>query len=123
MKLLLLLAALSLLTPPPALAGDTGYRTPGTWDHGRKDDDDHDNDDREDHERARDAVMRGNALPLSRILRDAEAQGLGRLLEADLEDHHGRLIYELKMLDPRGQVTELRYDAATGALLRRHGRD
>ncbi len=40
----------------------------------------------------------------------------GQLLEAELEQEHGRYIYELKFLDQSGVVQEFEYDARTGQL-------
>ncbi|ACI97911.1 PepSY domain-containing protein [Rhodospirillum centenum] len=82
-----------------------------------------DDDHRRDHDRAREAVLRGEVLPLRDILERAEAEFPGRLLEAELEDDHGRLTYEVKLLTEDGRVLELVYDARDGTLLGVEGRD
>jgi uncharacterized membrane protein YkoI len=71
----------------------------------------------DDQDRARAAVEQGEILPLRTILDRAAADFPGRLLEAKLEDEDRRLVYEVKLLNPAGQVMELVYDARTGALL------
>lgn len=71
-----------------------------------------------DHDRARHAVEEGRILPLKDILARAEASHPGQLLEAELEDEHGALIYELKVLTKDGGVVKLYYDAGTGELLK-----
>jgi uncharacterized membrane protein YkoI len=71
-----------------------------------------------DHDRARRAVEEGRILPLKDILARAEASHPGQLLEAELEDEHGALIYELKVLATDGRVVRLYYDARTGELLK-----
>lgn len=71
-----------------------------------------------DHDRARRAVEEGRILPLKEILARAEASHPGQLLEAELEDELGRLIYELKVLTKDGGVVKLYYDAGTGELLK-----
>ena len=38
----------------------------------------------------------------------------GEVLEVELEEEHGRLVYEIKLLRPGGRLAELLYDAATG---------
>lgn len=76
-----------------------------------------------DHDRARAAVLRGEVLPLRDILERAETAFPGRLLEAELEDDHGRLTYEVKLLTEDGRVLELVYDARDGTLLGVEGRD
>lgn len=75
-----------------------------------------------DHDRARAAKLSGQAKPLSEVVRLAETQFDGRLLEAELEDEHGRLIYELEMLTPQGHRIELIYDAQSLELLKTEGR-
>ena len=75
--------------------------------HARADDDD-------DHLRAKDLVESGEILPLEKILLDAFQNRQWRLLEAELEDEHGRYIYELEILDDKGKVRKLKYDAKTG---------
>lgn len=73
--------------------------------------------DDDDHDRARHAVEAGRILPLKEILARAEADCPGRMIEAELEDEHGRLVYELKMLTADGRVMKLHYDAGTGELI------
>jgi uncharacterized membrane protein YkoI len=36
------------------------------------------------------------------------------VLEVELEEERGRLVYEIKLLRPGGRLVELYYDAATG---------
>lgn len=76
-----------------------------------------------DHDRARRAFEEGRILPLKEILARAEAAYPGQLLEAELEDERGVLVYEIKMLTADGRVVELYYDAATGQLLKAKGRE
>ncbi|MEO5375576.1 MAG: PepSY domain-containing protein [Alphaproteobacteria bacterium] len=76
-------------------------------------DDDHDS----DHDRARRAVAEGRILPLKAILAQAEAAYPGQLIEAELEDEGGSVVYEIKILTEGGQVMKLYYDAHTGELL------
>ena len=66
-----ILICLCLLAALPALAGD-----------GR----DHDH----DHDRARRSVLAGEILPLARILEQVERDYPGQLIEAELEEKHGR---------------------------------
>lgn len=75
-----------------------------------------------DHERARAALQRGEIVPLRTILERAEREVPGRLLEAELEEEGGRLVYEIKLLGADGRVVELLYDARDGALIGAKGR-
>lgn len=74
-------------------------------------------DDRRDHERARAAVQAGQVLPLPALLERVQRQAPGQVLEVELEQEDGRWIYELKLLQPGGQLVKLEVDAATGKLL------
>lgn len=71
-----------------------------------------------DHESARAALARGEILPLPRILTIATGKVPGDVLEVELEDEHGRLIYDLKILARNGRVREVEIDAKTGAVLK-----
>lgn len=74
-------------------------------------------DDRRDHERARAAVQAGQVLALPALLERVQRQAPGQVLEVELEQEDGRWIYELKLLQPGGQLVKLEVDAATGQLL------
>lgn len=86
-------------------------------------DDDDRGDDRHEHDRARRALEAGEILPLRMLLDRAEDRQPGRLLEVELEDEHGRIVYEFKILTPEGRVLELYYDARTGDHLKTEGDD
>ena len=78
------------------------------------------------HDRARRAVEAGEIKPLREILAAAEKSQGGQLIEAELDDEHGRMVYELKLLTSEGRVVKLYYDARTGLQLerdRRNGHD
>lgn len=75
-----------------------------------------------DHDRARRAVQSGQVLPLRTILDKATAQFPGDLIEAELEDEHGQIVYEIKLISPEGNVIKLLYDARDGRLLSAKGR-
>lgn len=58
-------------------------------------------------------------LPLSRILEIAARTAPGEVVKVELEDEHGVLAYELKVVTASGRLIELRIDARTGAVLKR----
>lgn len=66
-----------------------------------------------DHERVREAVARGEMVPLSVILADAQRRHPGTVLDVELDDDE----YEIEILGANGVIMELEYDARTGALL------
>ena len=60
----------------------------------------------------------GEVLSFQAILREAEDRYPGaRLLEAELDDDDGELIYEIELLTRDGVVRELEIDARSGRLL------
>lgn len=75
-----------------------------------------------DHDRARDAVQSGQVLPLETVLAAMRRDFPGDVIEAELDDWHGRPVYEIKLISPDGNVQKLMYDARDGTLLRAKGR-
>ena len=72
----------------------------------------------EDYREAQRLRQSGKILPLETIVQRAKAVHPGKLLDIELEHDDGRYVYELELLDERGVVWELKYDAATGILLK-----
>jgi uncharacterized membrane protein YkoI len=76
-----------------------------------------------DHERARAAVRAGEVLPLPTLLERLHRTHPGQVLELELEreDDSGRQpsrwVYEIKLLQPDGQLLKLAVDARTGQVL------
>jgi uncharacterized membrane protein YkoI len=71
-----------------------------------------------DQDLARQALQRGEVLPIARIL-ELVAQHLpGDVIEVQLDERRGRLEYEIRVLTPSGRVRELVLDARTGAFVR-----
>lgn len=70
--------------------------------------------DQDDARRLREA---GKIQPLPVILHAARAVRPGRVLEVELEREHGRVIYEVEVIDQRGRIWELDIDAATAKVL------
>jgi len=74
-------------------------------------------------DRARDALARGDILPLSRILDVAKREAGGRVINVELDRDDGRFIYEIETIRPDGRMLELSIDAATGTILDRDFED
>ncbi len=75
-------------------------------------------DDDHDYDRARRASERGEILPIGEILARLGEQVPGKVLDLDLEREHGSWIYEIKVLDARGRLLELKVDARSGRVIR-----
>jgi uncharacterized membrane protein YkoI len=73
-----------------------------------------------DHDRAREALERGEALPLADILARVRPELGGEVVGVDFErGRGGRWIYEFKVIGPSGRLVEVHVDAATARVLRR----
>lgn len=70
-----------------------------------------------DHERARAAVKAGEVLPLATLLQRLQRTHPGQVLELELERDDGRWVYEVTLLQSRGQLLKLEVDAGTGKVL------
>lgn len=76
-------------------------------------------------DRARDAVRRGEILPLDQVMNRVQRRYPGRLLDVRLDDR--RLVYHMRMLTRRGRVLRIAVDARDASILSvsgdRGGRD
>ncbi|GJL82417.1 MAG: peptidase M4 [marine bacterium B5-7] len=62
-------------------------------------------------------VAEGRILSLEQLLDMHSDRLRGRLLDLELEREHGRIIYEIEMIDEQGLIRKFELDAATGELL------
>lgn len=76
-----------------------------------------------DHDRAREAVRAGQVMPLRSVLDHLEREHPGQVLDIEIEEKHGRLVYEVKLLQSDGRLVKLELDARTATVLRRKNRD
>ena len=67
----------------------------------------------DDHEEVRDLRNKGEIIPLSILIKNAELENM-KILEVELEREHGQMVYELEILDAEGRVHERYYNAVTG---------
>jgi uncharacterized membrane protein YkoI len=74
-------------------------------------------------DRARRLVQEGAIVPLERLLVAVREHAVGELLEIELEEKHGRLVYEVEVVDPDGRVVELLFDAGSAEFLGRESDD
>jgi uncharacterized membrane protein YkoI len=70
-----------------------------------------------DHTAVREALQRGEVLPLVKILAIANKEVPGDVIEVELEDEREALVYEIKILTSTGRVREIKIDARTGAVV------
>ena len=74
--------------------------------------------DDDDHDFAKRALEQGRALPLADIIAKVSHQVPGKVIEVELDDDDGMLVYDLKVLSPQGRLQEIEVDAATGKILK-----
>ncbi len=60
----------------------------------------------------------GQILPLEKIIAAAKKIKPGDFLEIELERDKRHYVYEVEMLDDKGQVWELKFNAETGKLIK-----
>lgn len=75
-----------------------------------------------DHDRAREAVKAGQVMPLRTVLERLEREHPGQVLDVELEDEDGQLVYEVRLLQSDGRLVKLELDARTATVLRRKQR-
>jgi hypothetical protein len=76
----------------------------------------------DDHNLVRDLKNRGEIIALSGLISQAGLTDV-KILEAELERKHGKLVYEIEFLDTEGRVMEQYFDAITGKPLTEPRRD
>ena len=70
-----------------------------------------------DEDRARDAVERGEILPLERVIARLKRAVQGEISGVELEREGRRWMYEFKIIAPSGRMNEVRIDAKTGEVI------
>lgn len=70
-----------------------------------------------DHDRARLAVERGEALPLTDILARVRSDLKGEVVGVSFERKHNRWVYEFKVIRAGGILVEVYVDAASAKVL------
>jgi uncharacterized membrane protein YkoI len=68
-------------------------------------------------EEARAALLRGEILPLSRILRTVAQRLPGDVLKVEIERENNVLIYEIKVLTKTGRIRKIKLNARNGAVI------
>lgn len=109
---LLLLAAGAL----PAVADDGGSEG---GNEGGENEGEHDGD--HDHDDARDAVERGEVMPLHEALEIVREANRGRVIDMQLTRAANGYVYAFKLKASSGRVTTLRMDARTGRVISMFG--
>ena len=76
---------------------------------------------RPDYEFARDAVARGEILPLAEVLTRFQASHPGQVTEVELGKSAGRLVYAVDLVTPGGRLIKVVMDGATGRVVGLNG--
>ncbi len=78
--------------------------------------------DDDDHDRARQALLAGKVLSLRDVLDKVMADYPGEPIEIEFEEDDGVYEYEIKLLQPAGNIIKLKVDASTGEVIGLKGR-
>jgi len=70
-----------------------------------------------DHDRARTLLEQGEILSLTEIMKQANSRFPGKVLEVELEEKHGDIVYEVEYLGQDGVIMEMIIDARSGRLI------
>lgn len=70
--------------------------------------------DHNDHLKARQLHKSGDIVAVEKILDRAQKIHPGRVIEVDLNEQGGRYLYEVELVDSKGEVRVLFFDANTG---------
>ena len=70
-----------------------------------------------DHERARALLEQGEILSLSEIMKQASSRIPGKILEVELDEEDGLIVYEIEFLSEQGIIMEMVIDARSGRLI------
>jgi uncharacterized membrane protein YkoI len=73
---------------------------------------------RDEHDLAREALRRGDVLPIARILAVVAQRVPGEIVEVKLDERRGQLFYQVKVLTAAGIVREVHLDPRTAAITR-----
>ncbi|SFB46570.1 Peptidase propeptide and YPEB domain-containing protein [Rhizobium sp. NFR07] len=72
----------------------------------------------DDHlDRLRDAVSRGEVMPLSKLQDEVRRAFPGEIIKVELDEDDDRFIYEFKVLKANGRLVEIEMDAKDGRVL------
>ena len=69
------------------------------------------------YEMAREALERGDALPLTEVRRHLSEIAPGKIVSTHYEHEFERWVYEFKIVDPQGRLQKVHLDAHTGELV------
>jgi uncharacterized membrane protein YkoI len=76
---------------------------------------------RQQQNEAREAVRRGQHVPLPRVLDTLRRRTPGRILDSGIEQHGGRTLYRVRWAANDGRRIDYLVDAETGAIVRATG--
>jgi uncharacterized membrane protein YkoI len=76
---------------------------------------------RQQQNEAREAVQRGRAVPLGRVLDNIRRRTPGRQLDAGMENRGGRAVYRVRWAADDGRRIDYIVDAESGAILGANG--
>ena len=77
----------------------------------------------DDHELARQALERGQVLPLRTVIDRVEQQYHGQVIKVEFEREDGLFVYDIRLLQSDGRLVKLELDARDGRLIKMKRKD
>lgn len=74
-------------------------------------------DDAHPYDKARRAVERGDALPITEVIQRLRSEVQGEIMTVEYEFEFQHWVYEFKVLDPQGRLKRVHIDAGTGEMI------
>lgn len=71
-----------------------------------------------DHEKARQALLAGEIMPLAQLLAKVEKDYPGQIIEVELEEKKNIFVYEIVVAQNDGKISKLYYNAKSGDLIK-----
>jgi uncharacterized membrane protein YkoI len=70
----------------------------------------------QEHDLVRRGVEHGELRPLAEILQQVRDRLPGKIIRTEIEQKHGRWLYEFRVVDGQGRLFEVYVDARTGEI-------
>ena len=96
---------------------DSGGDGGGDEDSGPDNDDDVDNDDDDDDDKIRNAVEKGEAEPLRKILSNVRRSYKGKVVKISLTGKGRNMQYRIRLIDTSNRLLVVRVNAKTGRII------
>jgi uncharacterized membrane protein YkoI len=71
----------------------------------------------------REWVSQGRILSVEQIAKQNEDRIAAKILDVEVEEKHGQILYEFQVINAQGDVRELYFDAQSGSFVKEEEKD